>query len=98
MPISTISRIRRGAAPKKTFTNNNYRKALPWLLKDFDRRCAYSMQHVDRAGGLKCMEVDHFRPKGKHRNAYTNLFPASRHCNGAKAQTWPTKSERRSGI
>jgi hypothetical protein len=56
------------------------------------------MQHWQRAGGKKCVEVDHFRPKGKNRNHYSNLFPATRHCNGAKGQTWPTAADQRDGI
>lgn len=88
----------RGPTPKKTFTNSTYRKAIDPLLTAFENRCAYSMQHMDRAGGRKCMEVDHFKPKGRKRNAYTNLLPATRHCNGAKGQNWPTKAQSRQGL
>ena len=56
------------------------------------------MQHVQRAGGKKCMEVDHFQPKGGNRHHYINLFPATRHCNGAKSQTWPTAAQQRAGL
>lgn len=56
------------------------------------------MQHLKRAGGKRCMEVDHFRPRGSRRNLYTNLIPATRHCNGSKSQTWPTKGQQREGI
>ena len=56
------------------------------------------MQHMKRAGGKRCMEVDHFRPRGSHRNLFTNLVPATRHCNGSKSQTWPTKGQQREGI
>ena len=44
------------------------------------------------------MEVDHFRPRGSRRNLYANLIPATRHCNGSKSQTWPTKGQQRVGI
>jgi hypothetical protein len=56
------------------------------------------MQHEQLAGGRKCMEVDHFKPKGKYRHRYTNLLPATRHCNGAKSQTWPTAADHRAGL
>jgi hypothetical protein len=62
------------------------------LLRDFEGRCAYSMQHQSRSGIL---EVDHFDPRRKKdlRQNYNNLFPASRHCNGKKSDTWPSKNE-----
>ncbi len=46
------------------------------------------------------MEVDHFNPKLRHpfRNRHGNLIVASRHCNGAKSDTWPTEEDRRQGI
>jgi hypothetical protein len=44
------------------------------------------------------MEVDHHKPKGKNRNRYSNLFPATRHCNGAKGQTWPIARQVRAGL
>jgi hypothetical protein len=46
------------------------------------------------------MEVDHFNPilTGSNRNRYENLFLATRHCNGAKSDTWPTKVARKRGI
>lgn len=44
------------------------------------------------------MEVDHFQPKGKRRHHYSNFLPATRHCNGAKSQTWPTAADWRAGI
>lgn len=50
------------------------------------------MQHQERSGRL---EVDHFDPRRKKDllQSYTNLFPASRHCNHKKADHWPTKGE-----
>jgi hypothetical protein len=69
-------------------------------MSDFAERCAYSMQHTSRAGGTKCMEVDHFNPRRKKDSVqkYLNLFLASRHCNGAKGKTWPSNNERKRGI
>jgi len=70
------------------------------LLRDFQRRCAYSQQHTDRSLGERTMEIDHFNPllSGLKRHKYENLFLATRHCNGAKSDTWPTKIARDKGI
>ncbi len=98
MSTSTKSRVVRKPIPRK-FTESTYRKARLFLLRNFDWRCAYSLQHVDRVG-LKCMEVDHFNPllRGASRNKYSNLFPATRHCNGSKGQHWPSTKLRKTGI
>ncbi len=50
------------------------------------------MRHETRAGKL---EVDHSDPRRKKDliQRYENLFPASRHCNGKEANTWPSKAE-----
>jgi len=71
---------------------------MPELLRDFERRCAYSMQHLSHAGGA--LEVDHFDPRQKKNliQSYSNLFPASRFCNGKKSNTWPTRGQQRLGI
>lgn len=101
MSNSPNPRIKRGPPPAKHIREHNYRKiAMLCLMRDFQDRCAYSMQHVDRVGGDKCMEVDHFNPRlqGNKRNNYTNLFPASRHCNGSKSDDWPSSSERKKGL
>ena len=92
-------RVRRKNKPKQNFTNNNYRKAISALLKDFEGRCAYSLVHVKDCGE-RLMEVDHHNPtfSGKIRNNYNNLFPATRHCNGKKSNTWPPKALRAKGI
>lgn len=65
-------------------------------MRDFVGRCAYSMQHHERAGS---MEVDHFDPRRKKDliQDYSNLFLASRHCNGKKSDHWPTKEEQAAG-
>lgn len=54
------------------------------------------MQHHSRSGSL---EVDHFDPRKKKSliQDYDNLFPASRHCNGKKSDTWPSKLELAAG-
>ena len=91
-------RVERKHRPSITLRRHTYRKALPCLLQDFDNRCAYSMQHVRCAGGQ--LEVDHFDPRKKDRPAqsYDNLFPATRYCNGAKSDLWPTNSQRAKGV
>ena len=53
---------------------------------------------MDNAGGYKSMDVDHFRPRGKGRHLYTNLLVATRHCNGAKSNLWPSASQKAKGI
>jgi hypothetical protein len=91
----------RGPAPTKRLTRRNYRKAaLDPLRRDFKDRCAYSCQHLSRAGGLKCMEIDHFdaRKKTDFIQDYENLFLATRHCNGAKSKFWPTPGEQAMGL
>jgi hypothetical protein len=95
MSSSTKGRIQRGSPPTKVLTDNNYRKyALPLLERDFENRCAYSMQHQRQAGGsAMLMEIDHFDPtiKGRKRHHYGNLFLASRYCNNRKLGNWPSK-------
>jgi hypothetical protein len=84
--------------PNRKFTASTYRRAVPYLLADFEGRCAYSLQHVNRVG-FRLMEVDHFNPnlRGPARNDYSNLLPATRHCNGAKQATWPDAHFRKLG-
>jgi len=82
--------------PGIKLTRNNYRKkALPYLLVDFDNRCAYSMEKL-----FTLLEVDHFNPNLKKDliQKYENLFPASRHCNKNKRATWPSKKMMQQGI
>jgi hypothetical protein len=52
------------------------------------------------AGKQKCVEVDHFNLHKKADNIqeYANLFPATRHCNGAKGKHWPSEKDQRLGI
>jgi hypothetical protein len=100
MSISTKPRIIRKHFPPTRITRSAYRSAWPFLALDFEQRCAYSMQHTYRAGGEKCMEVDHFNPRRKSDfiQQYSNLFPATRHCNGAKRDQWPRPHERKAGL
>ncbi len=90
------ARIKRGPPPVKAIKRSRYSTALPELMRDFDGRCAYSMQHNERCGKL---EVDHFDPRKKKDliQSYDNLFPASRHCNGKKSNHWPNKAETAAG-
>ena len=94
------ARVQRGRGPRKKLRPHNYRqRALPFLRRDFEDRCAYSMQHTSRPG-LTSMEVDHFNPTlpTRIRNTYSNLFFSTRHCNNAKRRYWPSALERKLGI
>jgi hypothetical protein len=94
------SRVHRGPGPKQKLRAHNYRsRSLPFLLEDFEHRCAYSMQHSSTLG-VKTMEVDHFNPRlpQRLRHQYTNLYLASRHCNNSKRQSWPTAAQISQGI
>jgi hypothetical protein len=99
MSSSTTPRVVRGPGPKRRIARTRYRRAWAFLMRDFQQRCAYSMQHALRAGGYKCMEVDHFdaAQKDDPTQRYENLFLASRHCNGAKGQK-PTVEHKRLGL
>jgi len=96
MSNSERVRVKRGPPPPKPIKRRHWRDAFPELLRDFGGRCPYSMQHQERAGPL---EVDHFDPRKKKAliQDYNNLFPASRHCNGKKADHWPKEAEAAAG-
>lgn len=96
MSASSKPRITKDSGKKRYFTARTYRRALPDLLIDFENRCAYSLQHVERMG-MQIMEVDHHNPKrqGRSKHHYRNLYPAHRICNGQKSNTWPTRSQRK---
>lgn len=100
MSNSTKARIIRKNLPNKVLTKTTYREAWDCLALDFESRCAYSMQHVYRAGGRSCMEVDHFNPHKKQNSIqeYKDLFPATRHCNLSKRDRWPSNKDREVGI
>jgi hypothetical protein len=91
--------LRKNKPAKKRFTQSTYRKALPFLLKDFEGRCAYSLVHFNDCG-TRDMEIDHHNPtvSGNARHNYENLFPATRHCNGKKSDEWPTRAMQKKGI
>jgi hypothetical protein len=97
MSNSTKPRIQRNE-PLRTFYRTTVREALEYLMRDFDERCAYSMQHVSRACGK--LEVDHFNPRRKKDaiQKYSNLFPATRNCNRAKSDQWPSNKKRKLGF
>jgi hypothetical protein len=56
------------------------------------------MQHQLRAGGTTAMEIDHHNPFRTDKNAYENLFLATKHCNGHKLQNWPSEEQKQKGI
>lgn len=57
------------------------------------------MQHIDRAGGIEHMEIDHFdsTQKGDYHQQYDNLFLAKGACN-RKKQDRPRRAEAKSGL
>lgn len=83
MSSSTKGRVVRRNIPTETITADNHRKFWTNLDADFESRCAYSMQHTYRAGGERCMEIDHFNPTKRYdrTQSYHNLFLSTRHCN-----------------
>ena len=91
--------VKRRSRPGKKFNGRNYRKALKYLLNDFEGRCAYSLYHVVHMS-KSVMEVDHFNPKlkGNIKHCYGNLMPAYRHCNSRKSNNWPTRAQQKKGI
>src|ERR1035441_6280578 len=95
MSNSTTFRVKRNT-PNRLFTRHTCRDAWPFLMADFQERCAYSMQHISRAGGPRNMQVDHFNPhlKKKVFQNYSNLFLSTSHCNGSKSDRWPTNKDR----
>lgn len=97
MSSSLKPRVVRKHAPKQIFKTTNYRGTLPWLLEDFEQRCAYSLVHVKGIGSSQ-MHVDHHNPKLKKKSPYSNLFPAYALCNMAKGDTWPEPKQRQKGI
>src|SRR5580693_3085136 len=95
---TNIPRVKR-STPTRLFYHGRHREAFPYLMVDFQARCAYSMQHISRAGGPRNMEVDHFNPKHKPDclQEYSNLFLSAGHCNNAKSDYWPTNKDRAQG-
>jgi hypothetical protein len=89
--------VRKQNPPRYYFAHRRY---WPYLLLDFENRCAYSRQHIQRVGGKGGMDIDHHNPNLQHpkRNAYENLFLATRHCNGKKGDKWPNPNQRAAGL
>ena len=92
-----MPRILRSQTPPRYY--QTYRKYLSFLRIDFDDRCAYSMQHYTRAGGLTAMEIDHHNCNlpDAVRNNYDNLFLSTKHCNGHKLAK-PSERDIRLGL
>ncbi len=92
-------RLERRKAVAAQYPRTKYRQALPSLLLETGDRCGYSLQHVLDLG-RKSMELDHFNPTLRHpfRNRHGNLISASRHCNGAKSDTWYSPEDRKAGL
>jgi hypothetical protein len=80
------SRVKRSHGPKSVMTENTYRKkALPFLLKDFEKKCAYCLDPNDfRIPSHD--QVDHFNCKlrGRNRHYYKNLMLGCAACNHSK--------------
>ena len=98
-PESSEPRLERVKSVNSQYPKTKYRQALKSLLLETEDRCGYSLQHVLDVG-RKSMEVDHFNPELRHpfRNRHGNLIAASRHCNGAKSDTWPTEDDRKANL
>lgn len=79
-------RVKRGKGPKSSMTEATYRKkALPFLLQDFERRCAYCLD-PDEFRHPSQNHVDHFdcKLKKRQRHQYKNLMLACVTCNTCK--------------
>jgi hypothetical protein len=82
----SAARVKRSAGPKSKMTEATYRKkALPHLLKDFERRCAYCLD-PDEFRHPSLNQVDHFNCKlrRRQRHQYVNLMLACAACNLSK--------------
>jgi hypothetical protein len=93
-------RYQRGSPPDYELNDNNVGTAKPFLLRDSDGRCAYSMIH-ERESGKETIEVGHFDPcefDGKKNHNYDNLLPAWGPCNRSKGNKWPTVEEEALGF
>jgi hypothetical protein len=97
--MSSRPRIKRRNPPSSIRKNKKHFRsdALPSLLADFGRRCAYCLSHSECVGGDNAFEIDHFRPtsKGGSYTNYQNLFLACRQCNKHKLNFWPDDDERK---
>jgi hypothetical protein len=50
MPHFMTSRVQR-KVQDRIFYKSTVRQAWPYLMEDFEGRCAYSMQHISHASG-----------------------------------------------
>lgn len=92
--------VKNKSSPREAYPKSAYRsKAFPYLCKDFEDRCAYSLVHIKSMAKM-VMEVDHFDPriKQKSKQPYSNLVIAYRPCNNHKRAIWPVKSQRELGV
>ena len=95
----TSARICRREAPPVMRGRTGYRKAEPYLRRDFDFRCAYCSVHEQITGGTQSFCIDHFKPRsrGGPVNDYTNLYWVCIPCNMIKHNKWPTSEQLRRG-
>jgi HNH endonuclease len=80
------SRVKRGTGPKSKMTKASYReKALPHLLKDFEKQCAYCLDPSQLRHPSQ-NHVDHFdcKLKERKRHQYSNLMLSCGTCNICK--------------
>ncbi len=80
------ARVKRSVGPKSKMTKATYRKkALEFLLKDFQGHCAYCLD-PDSFRHPSQDQVDHFdcKLKGRRRHQYKNLMLACPACNLCK--------------
>lgn len=58
------------------------------------------MQHVDRAGGMEHMDIDHLDPRKKkeYLQDIQNLFLTKHACNLRKSDNWPSQEEQKEGL
>lgn len=79
-------RVKRGPGPMKKLSKATYRKkALPFLLEDFNSRCAYCLDPGEFRHPSQ-QQIDHFncRLGGRRRHQYKNLMLACAACNLSK--------------
>ena len=79
----SAARVKRGAGPRSKMTKATYRKkALRFLLKDFEGRCAYCLDPGEFRHPSQT-QVDHFNCKlrERQRHQYKNLMLAGSACN-----------------
>lgn len=80
------ARVKRSAGPRSKLTRASYRrKALPFLLKDFEGKCAYCLDPGEFRHPSQT-QVDHFNCKlrERKRHQYENLMLACSACNLTK--------------